>query len=362
MSDPEDPGQRGERPEESEGLLDTAMRLLLGRTEGSGAPADRQPEEGRTTDSEPDGADPVFRVDLTRVEGGPAEAPREEAPEEARAPGETSVGTMVTPRPEEEAGVEAPPEEEGRPSLDPQVLADLQHHSADVRGEALDRLLREPAAAPIVAVTARLRDPEPRIRELAVAVLEAGEDERGLMLLLPAVEDPAEEVRRRVREAFAKRRSDSLVSALRRELSVPASRRRAAMVLAELREVDALAEAASGADSSVRETIREAIDAAGLSDQLISDLEDARADRRGLAAERLGAMRIREAVTALTERLADPDTGVRTKAAEALGLIAAPAATHALKRSLIWDPEMTVVVAVGRALRQIAGASERSES
>ncbi len=73
-------------------------------------------------------------------------------------------------------------------------------------------------------------------------------------------------------------------------------------------------------------------------------------------------MRIREAVTALTERLADPDTGVRTKAAEALGLIAAPAATHALKRSLIWDPEMTVVVAVGRALRQIAGASERSES
>ncbi len=362
------------------------MRALLRRAKeqpprGEGADSRRQAEEprasnepgtGGTSGDPPRGADgdPVFRIDLTSIEEEPEAGEAAEGPEAHGAGAEEpeppagreveSADTIVAVPLEEGAepgDVGLPGEDRGGPGVDPRTLAELEHPLAEVRKQALARLAREPGAAPVVPVIARLRDPEPRVREQAVAVLEATEDEGALMVLLDSLDDPAEEVRRRVREAFGQRRSDSLVGLLRRELAVAARRRHAATLLAELREVDALVEAAEGADSSVRATIAEAVGETGLTEQLIAELSDARADRRRLAAERLGAMRMRGGVGSLIERLQDPDREVRIKVAEALGRIGDPGATPALKRSLIWDPESSVVIAVGHALRKIARGS-----
>lgn len=237
----------------------------------------------------------------------------------------------------------------------PLVLGELHSPSVDVRRTALERLAENPASAPVVAVAARLQDPSPEVRLAAVRVLEATHDEAVLLLLLDAMRDPSEEVRRLARDAITARGSAETTQLLHRELAVPARRWAAAKVLADLGDVDELVRAVADEDPEVRGLVREAMDEAGATEQLIEELGEDRPDRRRIAAERLGQMRVRQSVDALLERLQDPDRGVRIKAAEALGRIGEQRATHGLKKAFIWDPDSGVVVAIGNSIRKLAG-------
>ena len=258
------------------------------------------------------------------------------------------IGAAEEMRPESSGGDRA-----GPAAVD---LDNLHHPSPDVRRKTLAVLGERPEDAPVVAVAARLQDPTPEVRREAVAVLEGMKEEAVLLLLLDAMEDPSEDVRRSAREAIRSRHSSSVVELLRRELTIPARRRVSARALADLGELDELVDAGE-ADPDTRWAVREALDDAGATAGLIHDLSSDSADRRRITAERLGAMRVREAVEPLIDRLQDPDPGVRIKAAGALGRIGDQRAVHALKRSLIWDPDARVVVAIGNGLRELREAA-----
>lgn len=285
----------------------------------------------------------VHELDLTEV--GTAED-RLAAEESARLR-EEEPAPAVPPepehRPEEPAGSESAP------------AADLQSPSPDVRMAALQRLLQNASEAPVVGVTARLQDPEPEVRVAAVKVLEAAGDERLLLLLLDSVGDPAEDVREAVRDAFRSRRGSTLTDLLTGELAVPAHVRPAADLLADMGEVEPLLEAAKTGSPEIRRIVSEVLDRTGTVRSLIEALLDRRPDERRIACEQLGGLRSVEAVEPLIARLSDPDRGVRIKAAEALGRIGERGALHALKRAYIWDPDSSVVVAIGEALRKISG-------
>lgn len=338
---PDEPSERRGPTPASEGMLGQVLRVLLG-----GPP----PRGGGLQPSST-----VHTVELERLrdEPGPSEpaVPTSSEPT-GRGSGDRAGATAVM-APEDEIVVEDAGQ--GGSSIDPRVLADLQHPTSRARLEALEGLRRHPRTAPVVAVTARLQDPEPQVREAAVAVLEATGDERMLVLLLDALGDPSEQVRLAVRRAILDRAGPSLIDLLRRELHAPARCAAAAILLAEMGQGDAVVEAMHRVDPAARRLIADALRDAGTTARLIEELTDGRPDRRRLAAERLGVIGARNALEALIQRLEDPDRDVRIAAAEALGRIGDAEAVHPLKRSLVWDPDAGVAVAVGQALRKIAG-------
>jgi len=379
---PDDSIRRGDPTSRPEGVFSHVLKALFGKSQHEGlrpdapvaaGPPEPQPPiaESPPGDNPTPSHEPMFMAmeELQSLQQHQTEPRRDEPAEIAAATWrETAPLELRVLETFEEVGRHMGQEEPvaasvavdtGVPQIEsdpaPQILGELHSPSVDTRRKALERLADDPGSAPVVAVAARLQDPSPEVRLAAVGVLEATHDEAVLLLLLDAMRDPSEDVRRLAREAIGSKRRGQTVEILRRELGVPARRWAAAKVLADLGEVDELVRAAAAEGPDLRHLVREAMDDAGTTSQLIEDLNAERSDRRRIAAERLGQMRIREAVDALIERIEDPDRGVRIKAAEALGRIGDQRANHALKKAFIWDPDSGVVVAIGNAIRKLAG-------
>lgn len=238
---------------------------------------------------------------------------------------------------------------EARPSEPrPGRAGDLEHPDPSVRLAALRALTGRPESVPVAAVTARLQDPDPAVRRAAVEVIEGAGDARALVLLLEAIEDPVAELREAAGDALRRRRSPELLALIRKELRVPTRAEAADKALAMLSE---------GRDGE-RHVARAPVDPPPEDlPSLLELLADPRPERRRIACERLGSLRARSAVEALLERLADPERGVRIKAADALALIGDERALEGLERARAADPDPGVTMAMRRAA--LALASER---
>lgn len=238
---------------------------------------------------------------------------------------------------------ETPPAAQSRAET---VADELEDPNASVRFAVLERMAEHPESIPVVAVTARLKDPRTDVRLAAVRALEATGDEEALVLLLDAIQDPNDEVRHAVGDALRRHRSDDLLILIRRELRVPTRAEAADAALAMLGEARDGGPGMGGhvdpppADVPV----------------LLAMLTDPRPDRRRVACERLGYQRVREAVEPLLERLADPERGVRIKAADALAMIGDGGAGAELRQHAASDPDAGVALAMDRAARALAGA------
>lgn len=231
----------------------------------------------------------------------------------------------------------------------------LEHPHPAVRLAALSQLRDHPGSAPAVAVSARLRDPEPGVRRLAVELLEGAGDERALLLLLDAIEDPVEELRSAAREALRRRKSPKLLDLIRRELTVPTRAHVAARALAELTEARPEEGERPPED---RPTTLGPLSGSWDLRALLEALTDPLPERRRIACDRLGSLGARSAVRPLIERLGDPERGVRMKAADALGRIGDERALERLERASASDPDAGVRLALARAaatLRKLQG-------
>lgn len=234
----------------------------------------------------------------------------------------------------------------GRPERS--ALPDLEHPDPAARLAALAELARRPGPVPVVAVAGRLRDPEPDVRRAAVEILGEKGDERALLLLLDAIEDPVEELRRAAGDALRRRSSPGLIALLRKEQRVPGRAQVAARALADLEEARPEGEP-SAAEPPVRPASEDV-------PALLDRLSDRSPQRRRIACERLGVLRAGSAVEPLLARLADPERGVRIKAADALALIGDQRSLEGLKGVHASEPDEGVAQALGRA---IAALSER---
>lgn len=223
----------------------------------------------------------------------------------------------------------------------------LEHPEVAVRLAALSDLADRPGSVPAVTVAASLHDPEPAVRRAAVRVLAAGGDERMLVLLIGAIDDPLDEIREAVGDALRRHRSPGLVALLREELSVPARARAADSALAVLGEgrvEGETTEPRGASDHSV----------GGELSSLLAQLGHPRPEHRRIACERLGFIRAVSAVEPLVERLADPERGVRIKAADALALIGDERALEGLERARASDPDPGVAMAVERSIAALS--------
>ena len=234
----------------------------------------------------------------------------------------------------------------------PPALTDLEHPDAAVRLEALSGLTQSqrPDAIPSVAVSARLRDPEPAVRRAAVEALEATGDERGLLLLLDVMEDPVEDLRRSAVDALRRRRSPDLLALLRKELGVVSRADVAARALALLSEGRLVGAERGTTERPDPPHHASSKDLASLLEQLGHPLPE----RRRIACERLGFLRARSAVAPLAERLADPERGTRIKAADALAQIGDEGALESLERSHASEPDPGVALAIERAIAALS--------
>lgn len=241
------------------------------------------------------------------------------------------------------------PEVEAAPRRpEPASLAShLEHPEVAVRLAALSDLADHPGSVPAAAVAARLHDPEPAVRRAAVKVLVAGGDERMLVLLLDAIDDPLDDIRKAVGDALRRHHSPDLVALLRGELSDPTRARAADLALAVLGE-----ERVEGESTEQRDASDHSV--GGNLSSLLAQLGHPRPERRRIACERLGFIRSASAVEPLVKRLGDPERGVRIKAADALALIGDEAALEGLERARASDPDPGVAMAVERSIAALS--------
>jgi HEAT repeat protein len=225
----------------------------------------------------------------------------------------------------------------------------------EVRLAALQALGRLPSSEAIEHVGRRLGDPDAAVRADAARALAGIVDDRVLPFLLQAAGDPSDEVRTIGRAGFLSRRSVSGARSLVAALRDPARRRAAVDLLGEMGDVarELLVDWIEDVDAEAGEAAGRALAAAGAEAWLVEQLRHRRPDRRRRAVLALGAMRAVGALSALVDRLHDPDAGVRAAAATTLGAIADPRAAEPLKRAFVSDPDMGVVAAIEPALRNL---------
>lgn len=241
-----------------------------------------------------------------------------------------------------------------------EALADPE---VEVRLAALQALGRLPSSEAIEHVGRRLGDPDAAVRTAAARALAGIEDDRVLPILLQAAGDPSDDVRAIGRSAFLARRSVSGARALVAALRDPARRRAAVDLLGEMGDVarELLLEGIEDVDADAGEAAGRALAAAGAEAWLVEQLRDRHPDRRRRAVLALGAMRAVGALTAIVDRLHDPDAGVRAATATTLGSLADPRAAEPLKRAFVSDPDMGVVAAIEPALRELMANADDIE-
>lgn len=135
------------------------------------------------------------------------------------------------------------------------------------------------------------------------------------------------------------------------------------MVTANAAELLANADAVAGAIASVMHRpgitmaqqwrVTSAVHRAGLDAQLLDALVSPSAATRSAAAKLCGALRLAEAVPWLSDLMADPDEGVRSSAARALGRTGGRRAVDALMASAERFPAQRLAVDMARAASDI---------
>ena len=237
------------------------------------------------------------------------------------------------------------------------LIGSLDDPSPEVRIGTLQALMSHPGPIDVDAVGERLRDPETKVRAMAVALLSKIEDNRSLPYLLDGIRDPSNEVREGARRALLSRSPEAVVELLLRALKYPSHRRVAADLLVDMGDLatDGLLAALPDASVELRRMVGDMLIQAHATHKLVTDLEDRDPKRRLFAVYGLGAMQAIETVDALLTRLNDPDADVRAATVQVLAEFGDPRAVQPLRRAFVHDPDMEVVALIEQALREITG-------
>jgi HEAT repeat protein len=237
------------------------------------------------------------------------------------------------------------------------LTGSLDDPSPEVRIGTLQALMSHPGPIDVDAVGERLRDPETRVRAMAVALLAKIEDNRALPYLLDGIRDPSNEVREAARRALLSRSPEAVVEILLRALKYPSHRRVAADLLVDMGDLatDSLLAALPEAPPESIRMVGDILVQSHATHNLVTDLEDRDPKRRLLAVVGLGAMQAIETVDPLITRLNDPDAQVRAATVKVLADFGDPRAVQPLRRAFVHDPDMEVVALIEQALREITG-------
>jgi HEAT repeat protein len=237
------------------------------------------------------------------------------------------------------------------------LVGSLDDPSPEVRIGTLQALMSHPGPIDVDAVGERLRDPETKVRAMAVALLAKIEDNRSLPYLLDGIRDPSNEVREAARRALLSRSPEAVVEILLRALKYPSHRRVAADLLVDMGDLatDSLLAALPDAPPESIRMVGDILIQSHATHKLVSDLEDRDPRRRLLSVVGLGAMQAIETVEALITRLNDPDAQVRASTVKVLAEFGDPRAVQPLRRAFVHDPDMEVVALIEEALREITG-------
>ncbi|MGH2754513.1 MAG: HEAT repeat domain-containing protein [Actinomycetota bacterium] len=237
------------------------------------------------------------------------------------------------------------------------LIGSLDDPSPEVRVGTLQALLAHPGPIDVDAIGERLRDPETKVRSMAVALLAKIEDNRSLPYLLDGIRDPSNEVREAARQALLSRSPESVVELLLRALKYPSHRRVAADLLVDMGDlaIDSLLASLPDVPPELRGMVGDILVQGHATHKLVTDLEDRDPKRRLLAVLGLGAMQAIEAVEALITRLNDPDAQVRAATVRVVADFGDPRAVQPLRRAFVHDPDMEVVGLIEQALREITG-------
>ncbi|MEX2533278.1 MAG: HEAT repeat domain-containing protein [Nitriliruptoraceae bacterium] len=231
------------------------------------------------------------------------------------------------------------------------VMSDVD---ARVRRAAIDALSQD-TGEDVTAVALRaMDDPEASVRARAAAVLIRSDDESALKRGIGALDDTSVEVREAVAQAARDTRSTALIELLMTELDRPAHQAVAAELLVTRNDVaDLLCDelVANEQDESRQAVLVDALRSAGHTKRLIEELRHQDPSVRQRALRRLGPLAGAEEVTAVADRLSDPDPNVRIDAAHLLKFIGGPEAGQALQNAFASDPNMDVVAAIEQAYR-----------
>ncbi len=241
------------------------------------------------------------------------------------------------------------------PRLGDRIAQALSDPAREVRLEALHSLTDRPALVSIESVARMTSDPDIEVRQLAVQVLAASDDERATPALLDAARDPSEAVQSLARTALLDRRSTSLVQLLTHALESQALRQAAAELLGQMvdRSTTVLISALPDAGPEARQAIVNILDTTEALRVLTAQLDDRHVDTRLGALEGLSVLQSRQAVGGVVSCLDDPDSRVRRRAAGLLGELGDPRAAQRLRATLTSDPDLSVVEAAESALRRL---------
>jgi HEAT repeat protein len=237
------------------------------------------------------------------------------------------------------------------------LIGSLDDPSPEVRIGTLQALMSHPGPIDVDAIGERLRDPETKVRAMAVALLAKLEDNRALPYLLDGIRDPSNEVRESARRALLSRSPEAVVEILLRALKYPSHRRVAADLLVDMGDLatDSLLAALPEAPPESVRMVGDILIQSHATHKLVTDLEDRDPRRRLMAVVGLGAMQAIETVDALITRLNDPDAQVRASTVKVLAEFGDPRAVQPLRRAFVHDPDMEVVASIEQALREITG-------
>lgn len=214
-------------------------------------------------------------------------------------------------------------------------------------------MLRSPAAVPALARS--LSDPQAEVRVEAVRALGLIDDDAVPDRLIGCLKDPEVRVRQMAADALARWHSPAVAKRLAASLRSPDLRRPAGEVLERMGGLaaEALAEVAVGSDRDAAAAAGALIDRIVGTDPFIDGLSSIDPDERLRSVQILGAVGGPAACEALMGALTDPDVPVRARAASFLGTLGYLPAVKSLRRMFLTDPVGEAAAAAEAALRML---------
>ena len=201
-----------------------------------------------------------------------------------------------------------------------------------------------------------MTDPDAGVREEAIRGLSDVDDERVLDPLVNALKDPEPRLREMAGEALVRWSSPAVARRLVEALTSPSLRRQAGDLLARIGTsvVDPLLRLIGEGDQTVASTMGgDTLERLVGPDVLLERLGSMDPSERLAAVEALGVLGGLQGVEGLVQALSDPNEQVRLRSLQLLGDLGDPRATDALERTVHADPVAEVVSAAEAALRRI---------
>ena len=243
----------------------------------------------------------------------------------------------------------------GAESVGDRLERALADPARQVRRTAVEAFRDHPALVSVEAVGPRIHDPDVEVRRLTVETLAAAGDDRALIYLLEAARDPVAEVRIPAREHLLLRCLTPSARMLVSALGVANLRTVAAELLAHApeRTAELIAQALPEADIETRAAMARVLSTSAAVELLSSVLASPDPERRRVALRGLALAQEEASAPAVIACVEDPEADIRRDACILLGQLKDPAATAALRRVLVGDPDMEVVAAAETALRRL---------